>query len=99
LIVAKYNTVYGKGKKNGGILFLSVSPGFVMTEQNVEAAQKDPEKAMAMGATFAAYAPNFERPATAEESVASVLKVLDEKSVEKGDGGRFVSHYGNQQWL
>jgi len=54
---------------------------------------------MAMGVTFAAYAPNFERPATAEESVASVLKVLDEKSVEKGDGGRFVSHYGNQQWL
>ena len=48
---------------------------------------------------FAAYAPHFTRPLTTEESVSSILSVIDQKGVAAGDGGRFVSHLGNQQWL
>jgi NAD(P)-dependent dehydrogenase (short-subunit alcohol dehydrogenase family) len=50
-------------------------------------------------AKFAKYAPHFTGPITPEESVKAVLKVIDNASIEKGDGGAFISHLGNKQWL
>lgn len=47
---------------------------------------------------FKAYAPTFEGPITPQQSVEMVLKVIDEATLEK-NGGSFVSHYGNKQWL
>lgn len=52
-----------------------------------------------MMAQFAEYAPHFKGPTTAESSVKNVLSVINQKSVEAGDGGSFVSHFGNKQWL
>lgn len=54
---------------------------------------------MAQGAKFAAYAPHFKGPMAPEESVNAVLKVVDNASFEKGDGGKYLSHKGNKEWL
>lgn len=48
---------------------------------------------------FARYAPNFKGPSPPETAVQDVLSVMEKASVKGGDGGTFVSHYGNQQWL
>jgi hypothetical protein len=75
-----------------------MSPGYVFTERNAEAAAADAEAVGVMAGQFAAWAPQFKRPLTGEESISAMLKVLGEKTVEK-DGGKFVSHKGNQEWL
>jgi hypothetical protein len=49
--------------------------------------------------SFVEYAPHFKGAGTTEASVKDVLSVIDKASVDKGDGGSFVSHYGNHQWL
>ena len=49
--------------------------------------------------SFAEYAPHFQGPSTTEAAVKDVLSVIYKSSVENGDSGSFVSHYGNQQWL
>jgi hypothetical protein len=59
----------------------------------------DPVRAQELGAKFAAYAPHLKGMLTPEESVTAVLGVVASKSVANGDGGSFVSHFGNQQWL
>ena len=52
-----------------------------------------------MIAKFAAYAPHFKGPISAEESVKAVMGIAQKASVEGGDGGAFLSHLGNKQWL
>lgn len=54
---------------------------------------------MALGAKFAVYAPHFKAPIQPKESVDSVLELFTNASIEKGDGGSFISHLGNKQWL
>jgi hypothetical protein len=54
---------------------------------------------MAQGAKFVAYSPDFTGPATPEESVKAVLAVVEKASLANGDGGAFLSHFGNKQWL
>lgn len=53
----------------------------------------------ALGTAFMTYAPNFTGPISSEESAKAVLSVIEKASVENGDGGSFVSHFGNKQWL
>lgn len=53
----------------------------------------------AMFAQFQQYAPDFTGPITPKQSVEMVMRVIEEKSVEAGDGGTFISHKGNKQWL
>lgn len=48
---------------------------------------------------FAAYAPHFTAPTTPQESVEDMLRLLEKSSIEKGNGGTFVSQFGNKQWL
>lgn len=50
-------------------------------------------------AKFQAYAPNWKGPITPQESVSAVLKVIDNASFQKGDGGKYLSHKGNKEWL
>jgi len=58
-----------------------------------------PKEAMEkMIGSFMAYAPHFRGPITPEESVTKVMEVVEKATVEK-DGGAFVSHFGNKQWL
>lgn len=53
-----------------------------------------------MGRTFAAIAPpGFRGAITPEESVRLMMDVIGKASVERGDGGSFVSQHGNKQWL
>ena len=55
--------------------------------------------AMALGEKFARYAPHFKGRTTPDESVKDMMKVIDEATLNKGYGGKFLSQYGNQQWL
>lgn len=48
---------------------------------------------------FARYSPDFKGPISAEESVKSVMSVVGRSSVANGDGGKFLSHFGNKQWI
>jgi hypothetical protein len=47
---------------------------------------------------FVEYAPHFKGPSTPEAAIADVIKVINNATLEK-DGGAYVSHYGNKQWL
>jgi hypothetical protein len=47
---------------------------------------------MELGMKFAKYAPPFTRMLTTEESVTAVLSIIEQKSVQAGDGGSFISH-------
>jgi hypothetical protein len=61
-----------------------------------------PEKASVAGAMlakFSSYAPDFKGPDTPPDSVRAVLSVLEKSSIQNGDGGAFVSHFGNRQWI
>jgi hypothetical protein len=57
------------------------------------------EKLKEFGAKFVAYAPNFTSPVPPEESVGDVMNVVNQASLEKGDGGIFISHLGTKRWL
>ena len=48
---------------------------------------------------FAQYAPDFKGPVTPDVSIKAVIKVWENASLEKGNGGAFLSHLGNKQWL
>ena len=65
----------------------------------VEAAPEDVEKAAVLVRKFVEYAPHFKRPLTPEESVTAVLSAMNKASIANGDGGAFISHLGNKQWL
>jgi len=95
MLTAKYHTAYGKSE---GILFLGISPGLVSTAENKTYTEAELEGFKQMIAMFQDYAPNFQGPISPQQSVDMVLKVIDDASVEK-NGGDYVSHYGNKQWL
>ncbi|GAB1319905.1 Short chain dehydrogenase [Madurella fahalii] len=95
MIVAKYSAQY----KKDGVLFLSISPGMVDVGRYKDAT---PEQIQGLGglmATFSKYAPHFKGPDTPEQSVTAVRSVIANASIEKGNGGDFLSHFGNKQWL
>lgn len=54
---------------------------------------------MVQSAKFAGYAPHFKGPDKPEDAVKSILKVAENASLANGDGGAFLSHFGNKQWL
>jgi hypothetical protein len=54
---------------------------------------------MALFQKFKEYAPDLKGPATPESSVKDVMSVFEKASVAGGDGGAFLSHFGNKQWL
>jgi hypothetical protein len=57
------------------------------------------QKMMKLATAFQKYAPHFTGAITPEVSVKAVLSVIENASLEKGDGGAFISHLGNKQWL
>lgn len=97
MITAKFHALY----KKDGILFLSICPGMVdvghypaeeMSVAKLQALQ-------GMLAKFKTYQPDFAGPDTPEASVQSVLSVIENSSVEKGDGGAYLSHFGTKKWI
>ncbi|KAI8965611.1 putative short chain dehydrogenase [Daldinia sp. FL1419] len=95
MAVAKFSALYRKD----GVLFLSISPGIVEVGHYTNTAPEDMEKLQAGFAKFLEYAPHFAGPETPESSIKKTRSVWENASVEKGDGGAFVSHFGNKQWL
>jgi NAD(P)-dependent dehydrogenase (short-subunit alcohol dehydrogenase family) len=86
LAIFKYNAKY----KNEGLLFFAISPGIVATWEGEE----EPEGIQG----FRRMVPSWSGPLTPLESAKACVKVIHDFTAEK-DGGSFVSHYGNQQWL
>ncbi|RYP08519.1 hypothetical protein DL764_001850 [Monosporascus ibericus] len=95
IAVAKFHAQY----KKDGVLFISISPGTVDVGHYTHATQEELQKLGAMMQKFQQYAPDFKGPTTPELAVKDVISVWEKASVENGDGGTYVSHKGNKQWL
>lgn len=54
---------------------------------------------MVMMEKFQGYAPHFTGPAMPNDAAKDVLNVAQKASVPNGDGGAYVSHLGNKQWI
>ncbi|KAK7913841.1 hypothetical protein PG985_011544 [Apiospora marii] len=94
MAAAKFNAQY----KKDGVLFMCISPGAVDVGKYAELTPHQMEAMGGMMKKFAEYAPNFTGPITPEESVRAVRSVWEKATVEE-NGGDFISHYGNKQWL
>ncbi|KAI1825869.1 NAD(P)-binding protein [Xylaria intraflava] len=92
---AKYNAQY----KKEGILFLNICPGVVNTGHLDAPTPEQMVNLNILWGQFTKYAPHFKGAASPEEAARDVLSVVHNASLEKGDGGQFLSHYGNKQWL
>ncbi|KAI8960365.1 NAD(P)-binding protein [Daldinia sp. FL1419] len=100
LAVLKFHNEFHKE----GILFFSISPGVVATDganhSAVGLTEKQTQRLNEMFAQFAEMEPHFKGPITPEESVRLVMQVIYNASLERGDGGSFVSQHGNRErWL
>ncbi|KAI8948582.1 hypothetical protein F4801DRAFT_556248 [Xylaria longipes] len=95
MMTAKFSAQY----KKDGVLFMSVSPGVVDVGHVGNTTPEQMASMQKLAMKFVAYAPNFKRPATPEEAIRDVISVWERASIEKGDAGDFVSHFGNKQWL
>ncbi|GAP88220.1 putative short chain dehydrogenase [Rosellinia necatrix] len=94
VVVAKFSAQY----KKEGVLFLGICPGSVDVGHYKDAT---PEQIQGLGGFFGAlaqYAPDFKGPVSPEVAVKSIVQVWENATAEK-DGGKFVSHKGNKQWL
>jgi NAD(P)-dependent dehydrogenase (short-subunit alcohol dehydrogenase family) len=87
MAIFKYNAKYQKE----GILFFAISPGIVAT-------WSEEEGEWPMIPMVRQMMPQWEGPLTPLQSAEAVLKVVKEFTAEK-NGGAFVSHHGDQNWL
>ncbi|KAF2819387.1 short chain dehydrogenase [Ophiobolus disseminans] len=94
VIVAKFNVQY----KKDGVLFMAISPGVVEVGHYANITPEETQGLMGFVGKLAAYAPHFKGPIATEESVRAVRSVWEKASIET-DGGAFVSHLGNKQWV
>jgi NAD(P)-dependent dehydrogenase (short-subunit alcohol dehydrogenase family) len=92
--VALLSAIY----KKEGVLFLTMGPGVVDTRHTENLTTEQLKKAQRMFGMFLKMKPDL-RPLSPEESVRMCLDVTNKASVEKGDGGRFLSQHGNKEWL
>ncbi len=60
--------------------------------------EKEQKNLMVDTQRFMKYAPHFSGLATPAESVALVRKVIENSSIENGDGGTYVFQFGDKQW-
>ncbi|KAK2603627.1 hypothetical protein QQS21_004208 [Conoideocrella luteorostrata] len=93
--VGKFSAQY----KKHGVLFISISPGLVETGQHSNATPAQVQTLRGMFQKFAAYSPQFTGPAEPRDAVKDVISVWEKASIEGGNGGSYVSHFGNKQWL
>ncbi|KAI0856236.1 NAD(P)-binding protein [Xylaria cubensis] len=97
IVTAKYSAQY----KKDGVLFLSICPGTVDVGKikPEELTQKQITEFGTLMGKFQQYQPNFKGPTTPELAVKDVIRTWENASIEKGDGGAFLSHLGSKQWL
>ncbi|KAI5854503.1 hypothetical protein GGS23DRAFT_474836 [Durotheca rogersii] len=94
VVTAKFSAQY----KKDGVLFLSVCPGMVEVGHYSNLTPHQAKALGEVGSKFKEYAPDFAGPSTPEQAVRDVRKVWENATAEK-DGGAFLSHFGNKQWL
>ncbi|KAI4604117.1 hypothetical protein KJ359_000245 [Pestalotiopsis sp. 9143b] len=94
MVTAKFNAQY----KKDGILFLSICPGMVDVGHYKNTTPEQMPALQTLMGKFKAYAPHFQGPATPAVAMKDVISVWENATVEK-DGGEFLSHHGNKQWL
>ena len=87
MVIFKYNALY----KADGILFFAISPGVVATRED----GNEPGAVNRLRAMFLSWTD----PMTPLESAEACIKVTHDFSIEKGNGGAFVSHHGTKEWL
>jgi hypothetical protein len=56
-------------------------------------------KLMHRAEKFELYAPGNKGMLEPDEAVKDVLRVAETASLVNGDGGAYLSHFGNKQWL
>ena len=95
MIVAKFDAQY----RPQGVHVLALCPGVVEVGHYNSITEDQLQKLMANGAKFMKYAPDFSGPKTPEKSVTMLREVISNSSIEKGNGGDFLSHYGNKKWI
>ncbi|KAL7787154.1 hypothetical protein V8C37DRAFT_405014 [Trichoderma ceciliae] len=95
IAIGKFHAQY----KEEGILFMSICPGVVETGHYKTATPEQMEKVGGMFRKFVTSNPQFEGPATPEAAIKDVISVWEKASIEGGNGGTYVSHHGNKQWL
>ena len=82
-----------------GVLFMAISPGLIDNGQFSNLTEKQQTVGAQQGMQFATEYPHFNGPFSNEESVGHVMKIIRQSSIEGGNGGTVVSHFGNRQWL
>lgn len=45
------------------------------------------------------YAPTFTGPRAPELAIRDVIDVWEKASIERGDAGVMISHFGNKKWI
>ncbi|GAW17413.1 hypothetical protein ANO14919_068700 [Xylariales sp. No.14919] len=95
LLVAKFNVQY----KKDGVLFISISPGVVEVGHYDNCTPEQMQGLMGFIGKLKIYAPDFKGPISTVESVQHIRSVMEKASIENGDGGAYVSHLGNKQWV
>ncbi|KAH4082577.1 hypothetical protein JI435_079230 [Parastagonospora nodorum SN15] len=95
MVTSKYQAEFEKD----GVLFMGICPGMVDTGIYADLSEEDTKKLEVQGAKFMKYAPHFTGPDNTEDSVKAILGVVESKSLANGDGGAYVSHFGNKQWI
>ncbi|KAI0484697.1 hypothetical protein GGR56DRAFT_680336 [Xylariaceae sp. FL0804] len=95
--VAKFAARY----RRDGVLVMSISPGIVDVGRagGVELTADQMQVAEAFGQKVLRYEPQFKGPTKPESAVRDVIAVWEKASIENGDSGTFVSHYGNKRWV
>lgn len=94
VVVAKFSAQY----KKEGVLFLGICPGSVDVGHFDDATPEQIQGLSGFMSALQVYAPHFKGPASPEVAAKAVREVWENATVEK-DGGKFLSHLGNKQWL
>ena len=63
------------------------------------ATEEEGKLAMAMFGKFKEYSPTFQAPTKVDESVKSVLALIDKATVDGGYAGIFISHTGKKPYI
>ncbi|KAI0120153.1 NAD(P)-binding protein [Nemania sp. FL0031] len=95
MVVAKFAAQY----KKDGVLFLSICPGSVDNGHFEHLTPEEIQAVKGMMGKFLAYAPHFKGPVKPTSAVGDVINVMGQATIEKGNSGDVLSHWGNKRWL
>ncbi|KAG5642150.1 hypothetical protein DXG03_003554 [Asterophora parasitica] len=90
------NVKYALALRGEGFKFLALSPGVVNTRLTPPS-EAELKEIIEMGGYFAKQYPTWTGPITPKESVAALLTVIDNLTIEQS--GQVLSHKGNREFL